>query len=119
MNTRITQKDIDAGKLDFSDIATGKRIAPVHPGKVLGEMIGDLGVTPYRVAKTAGVAQTRIGEIIAGKRAISADTSIRLGRVFGQSDRFWLNLQAAYDVACAEIGDGAYDQIEPLELTGG
>ena len=77
----------------------GKRLAPIHPGEVLLEdFLGPLGLSQYRLAKGLSVPARRINEIVLGKRAISADTALRLARFFGTSDRFWLNLQAAYDL---------------------
>lgn len=76
-----------------------KRLAPVHPGEVLlAEFLAPLGLTQYRLAKDISVPARRINEIVQGNRAVSADTALRLARYFGTSDRFWLNLQAAYDL---------------------
>jgi addiction module HigA family antidote len=76
-----------------------KRLAPVHPGEILlHEFLEPLDLTQYRVAKSLKVPARRINEIVHGTRAISADTALRLARFFGTSDRFWLNLQAAYDL---------------------
>lgn len=78
---------------------THKRLEPIHPGEVLlREFLEPLGLTQYRVAKSLKVPARRINEIVHGTRAISADTALRLARFFGTSDRFWLNLQAAYDL---------------------
>ena len=77
----------------------GKRLSPIHPGEVLlQEFLQPLGLTQYRLAKSLKVPPRRINEIIHGQRAVSADTALRLARFFGKSDRFWLNLQAAYDL---------------------
>jgi|SRR5680860_261192 len=76
-----------------------KRLAPVHPGEVLlEEFIEAMGISQYRVATDIGVPPRRINEIVHGKRGISADTALRLARYFGTSERFWLNLQAQYDL---------------------
>ncbi len=76
-----------------------KRLAPVHPGEVLAEdFLEPLGLTQYRLAKSLTVPPRRINEIVHGKRAISADTALRLARFFGTSERFWLNLQTSYDL---------------------
>ena len=76
-----------------------KRLAPVHPGEVLiEEFLEPLEMTQYRLAKSLKVPARRINEIVHGTRAVSADTALRLARFFGTSDRFWLNLQAAYDL---------------------
>lgn len=76
-----------------------KRLAPVHPGEILLlEFLEPLGLSQYRLAKELKVPPRRINEIVLGKRAISADTALRLARFFGTSELFWLNLQAAYDL---------------------
>ena len=76
-----------------------KKLAPVHPGEVLNEeFLAPLGVSQYRLAKDISVPPRRINEIVHGKRSISANTALRLSRYFGTSERFWLNLQAAYDL---------------------
>lgn len=76
-----------------------KRLPPIHPGEVLRkEFLLPLGLTQYRLAKGLKVPPRRINEIVHGTRAVSADTALRLARFFGTSDRFWLNLQAAYDL---------------------
>lgn len=78
---------------------TRKRLDPVHPGEVLlTEFLEPLGITQYRLAKSLKVPARRINEIVHGARAISADSALRLARFFGTSDRFWLNMQAAYDL---------------------
>ncbi|GAA3855650.1 HigA family addiction module antitoxin [Saccharothrix violaceirubra] len=72
---------------------------PVHPGEILAEeYLEPLGVTQHRLAIAIGVPPRRINEIVHGKRGISADTALRLARYFGTSERFWLNLQARYDI---------------------
>ena len=76
-----------------------KRLAPVHPGEILEEeFLRPLALTQYRLAKGLKVPARRINEIVHGTRAITADTALRLARYFGTSDRFWLNLQARYDL---------------------
>ena len=76
-----------------------KKLAPVHPGEILvEEFLKPLGISQYRLAKDISVAPRRINEIVHGSRAITADTALRLVRYFGTSERFWLNLQARYDL---------------------
>jgi len=76
-----------------------KRLAPVHPGEVLLEdFLKPLGLTQYRLAKSLTVPPRRVNEIVHGKRAVTADTALRLARFFGTSERFWLNLQTSYDL---------------------
>ena len=89
-------------EMDFRDVATGRRLAAVHPGHVLlKDFIEPLGITRYKVAKLAGVQQRRIDEICAGNRSITADTALRLARLFGTDAAFWINLQAQYDLEVA------------------
>ncbi len=74
-------------------------LAPVHPGEVLlEEFLEPLGLSQYRLAKDISVPPRRINEIVHGKRSVTADTALRLSRYFGTSDRFWLNLQTAFDL---------------------
>jgi addiction module HigA family antidote len=88
---------------DFSDIATGRRLRPIHPGDVLThDFIDPLGITRYRLAKAMGVPQRRVDEICAGERAITADTALRLERVLGLEARVWLTLQAHYELESAD-----------------
>jgi addiction module HigA family antidote len=76
-----------------------KRLEPVHPGEVLAdEFLEPMGISQYRLAKDISVPPRRINEIVHGTRAVSADTALRLARYFGTSERFWLNLQAQYDL---------------------
>src|SRR5580698_3445323 len=76
-----------------------QKIAPVHPGEILlEEFLQPLGISQYRLAKDTSVPSRRINEIVRGLRPITADTALRLARHFGTSERFWLNLQAHYDL---------------------
>ena len=76
-----------------------KKVAPIHPGEVLlEEFLKPLRVSQYRLATDVSVPPRRINEIVHGKRAITADTALRLARYFGTADRFWLNLQSRYDL---------------------
>jgi addiction module HigA family antidote len=76
-----------------------RKVLPVHPGEVLHEeFLKPLGVSQYRLAKEISVSPRRVNEIVHGSRAITADTALRLARYFGTTDRFWLNLQARYDL---------------------
>jgi addiction module HigA family antidote len=78
---------------------TDRKLPPIHPGEILlEEFLKPLGISQYRLAKDISVPARRINEIVLGKRAISPDTALRLSRYFGQSDRFWMNLQARYDI---------------------
>ena len=87
----------------FADIAEPGKLAPVTPGEVLREeFIAPLGLSARQLARDLGVSPDRITEIMRGERAITAETALLLARRFGTSARFWLNLQAAHDLAVAE-----------------
>ncbi len=92
---------------------TTESLPIIHPGKILKlDFLEPLNITPYRLSVDIGVAQTRMSEIINGKRGISADTAIRLSRYFSNSAQFWLNLQAGYDLRLAQVEHQAvYDRI--------
>ena len=76
-----------------------QKLAPIHPGEVLlKEFLEPLELSQYRLAKDLSVPPRRVNEIVQGKRAISADTALRLARYFRTTDRFWLNLQARFDL---------------------
>ena len=101
MGIRI--EDLDSQ--DFSDVADTQagKLAPVHPGEILLEdFLKPMGLTQYRLAKEIGVPQRRIGDIVAGRRAVTVDTGLRLSRFFGMGDQFWTGLQTDYDTALAK-----------------
>jgi addiction module HigA family antidote len=88
-----------------------KKIAPIHPGEILmDEFLKPLGISQYRLAKDISVPPRRINEIVQGKRSVSADTALRLARYFNLSERFWMNLQARYDLEVEK--DRLEDRIE-------
>jgi len=76
-----------------------KKMKPIHPGEVLlEEFLEPMGISQYRLAKDTSVPARRINEIVHGARAVTADTALRLGRYFGTSAQFWLNLQTHFDL---------------------
>jgi addiction module HigA family antidote len=80
-----------------------RKVPYPHPGEILlEEFLKPMGITQYRIAKEIGVSQRRIGEIVAGKRSVTADTGLRLSKFFGMSDDFWIGLQMDYDAAVAK-----------------
>lgn len=92
------------------------RIPPIHPGEILmEEFIEPMGITQNKLAVSIGVPPRRINEIVHGQRRITADTALRLGRYFGMSAQFWINLQSHYDLEVERdaLGD-TLDSIEPL-----
>ena len=90
-----------------------RKTSPIHPGEILmEEFLRPLKITQYRLAKDISVPARRINEIIQGKRAISADTALRLSRYFGTSERFWMNLQSRY--ALEKEKDALGDQLAAI-----
>ncbi len=80
-----------------------KKLPPVTPGEMLlEEFLKPMGISQYRLAKEIGVPAQRIGEIVAGRRSITADTDLRLCRFFGLSEGWWLRGQTRYDIECAK-----------------
>jgi antitoxin HigA-1 len=95
------------------------RLKPVTPGELLREeFLVPMGITKYRLAKEIGVPAQRIGDIVAGKRSVTADTDLRLCRFFGLSKGYWLRAQAAYDIEIAEEAlQATLDRIKPWAET--
>jgi antitoxin HigA-1 len=89
---------------------------PITPGEILSEeFLKPLGISQYRIAKAVGVPPTRIGEIIHGKRRITPDTALKLSKALGLSERYWINVQADYDIEVTkETGRAELDRIVPL-----
>jgi addiction module HigA family antidote len=96
-----------------------RKIPYPTPGEILlEEFLKPMGISAYRLAKDIGVPQIRIGQIIAGKRAITVDTGLRLSKYFGLNDAFWTGLQLDYDAAVAKDAlAGALAKIKPLKAT--
>jgi antitoxin HigA-1 len=95
------------------------KLAPVTPGELLSEeFLKPMGISQYRLAKEIGVPPQRISEIVAGKRAITADTDLRLCRFFGLSNGYWLRAQVAHDTQVAQAAlAGELDRIKPWRST--
>jgi len=91
-------------------------LPPIHPGQILKEDLGDAGVSMNRLARDIRVPMNRVSEIVNGKRAITADTALRLARYFGTSAQYWLNLQSAYELQLAARESGERIQSEVLPL---
>ena len=98
---------------------------PTHPGEHLAEMLEELGVSQYRLAKTVGVPAVRINDIVHCRRSITADTALRIGRALRMTPEFWLNLQRMYDLDLArrevDVSDIAplFDTPDPADGEGG
>ena len=87
--------------------------APIHPGEHLAEILEELGISQYRLAKAIGVPPIRISEIVRQRRSVTADTALRVGRALGMTPEFWLNLQRMYDLERARASTDT-SEIEPL-----
>jgi addiction module HigA family antidote len=95
-----------------------KKLAPIHPGEVLqADFLEAFELSQYRLAQDISVPARRINEIVHGKRGITADTALRLARYFGTSDRFWLNLQARFDLETQRdlLGARLEEEVHPLQ----
>ena len=94
------------------------KLPPIHPGEILlEEFLKPMGISQYRLAKDISVPPRRINEIVHGKRSITADTALRLGRFFSMSAQFWLNLQTRYDLEVTEdlLEDRLAEEVHTLE----
>ncbi|MBF0424582.1 MAG: HigA family addiction module antidote protein [Magnetococcales bacterium] len=92
----------DLSHIDFADVATEGGIPPTHPGVFLREIMDELGITQYRLAKAVGVTAMRISHIVHGRRPVTAEMAIRLGLFFDHSPEYWLGLQTQYDMDTAK-----------------
>jgi antitoxin HigA-1 len=92
---------------------------PVHPGRALKLILDDAGLTPNSVALALRIPANRLTEIINGKRSISADTAMRLGRYFGTSAQMWMNLQSHYELEVAEaaLAERIDSEVQPYQRT--
>jgi len=109
----------EAKSMDFSDVAdtTLSDIPLLTPGEYLKtEFLDELGLSAYALARATHMPGSRLSEIINGRRAITADTALRLAKYFGMSAQFWLNLQSHYDLELTrqEVADDI-DNIEPYD----
>lgn len=109
MTTRevISREDLDTGRVNFSGVDSAGRLPPVHPGDVLRhDFLEPLGLSAHALAMALRVPPNRITTILAGARAVTAETALRLARHFGTSPGFWLNLQKAYELEVTERTEG-------------
>ena len=101
----INCEDIDNRQVDFSDIATGRRLPTVHPGEILLDaFLNPMGLSVYALAIAIKIPRSRANDIVRGRRAVTTDTALRLGRYFGTTAAFWIDLQAHYDLDVADRG---------------
>jgi addiction module HigA family antidote len=110
---------LDAGRVELSDVieTQAERMTPVHPGVVLRhEYLAPLGLSVYGLAAALRVSRSRMNDIVLGRRAITAETALRLDQLFGTSADFWLGLQTAYDLETARltVGERVRTEVKPL-----
>ena len=99
----IKRKDLQNSIVDFSDVVTGRRLPMIHPGEILrDEFLEPLGISVYKLAKSINVPRSRANDIVLGRRSVTTDTALRLGRYFGTTAEFWINLQSSHDLDVAE-----------------
>jgi addiction module HigA family antidote len=98
----IKREDVDAGRIDLTEVITGKKQPPIHPGEILrDELLEPMKISVYALAQAIKVPRSRVNDIVLGRRQITADTALRLARYFGTTPDFWINLQARYDLDVA------------------
>jgi addiction module HigA family antidote len=99
----IKREDVERRRVDFSDVRSGRRLPPVHPGEILhDEFLTPMAISVYELANAIKVPRSRVNDIVLGRRAITIDTALRLGRYFGMTPEFWMNLQAHHDLDLAD-----------------
>ena len=99
----IKRDDLDAGRIDFAGVTTGKRLPLIHPGEILrDDFLQPLKISVSTLAQNIKVPRSRLNDIVLGRRGITADTAFRLARYFGSTPGFWINLQARYDLDAAD-----------------
>ena len=99
----IKREDLDRRAVDFSDVATERLLPPVHPGEILrDELLRPLALSVYRLARALKSLRPRLNDIVLGRRGVTIDTALRLGRYFGTTPEFRINLQARHDLDDAE-----------------
>lgn len=99
----IKRTDLDAVRVDFKRVTTGRRLPLIHPGEILkDDFLDPMKISIYALAKAVNVPRSRLNDIVLGRRVISGDTALRLARYFGTTPEFWINLQARYDLDAAK-----------------
>ena len=99
----IKREHVDRRAVDFSDVTIDQLLSPVHPGEILREdFLAPLALSVYRLARALKIPRTRLNDIVLGRRSVTIDTALRLGRYFGTTPEFWINLQTRHDLDVAE-----------------
>ena len=99
----VKREDVDRREVDFSDVTSGRRLPPVHPGEILrDEFLTPMELSVYRLARALKISRPRLNDIVLGRRGVTTDTALRLGRYFGTTPEFWINLQSRHNLDVAE-----------------
>lgn len=108
MSMIVKREDMDRGDVDFSGVPSGRLLSLVHPGEILrDEFLTPMGLSADRLARAIKVSRPRLNDIVCGRSGITTDTALRLGRYFGTTPEFWINLQSRYDSDVAARAAGA------------
>ena len=102
----IKREDLDAGRIDLGSVTAGKRRSLIHPGDFLAEILAELDISEADFARKISVSPLRISHVVKGARPVTAELALLLGKALGQSPEYWLNLQAAHDLAKARKTTG-------------
>ena len=95
----IRRDDLDAGRVDFTDVTAGKRLPLVHPGEILrDDFLAPMKISVYSLAQAIKVPRSRVNDIVLCRRGVTVDTAFRLARYFGTSEQFWMGLQSDFDL---------------------
>ncbi|MDE0221818.1 MAG: HigA family addiction module antitoxin [Spirochaetaceae bacterium] len=116
MNMGIKREAVDRQQIDFSEVSSGGRLPPVHPGEILrDEFLKPMNLSVYGLARSLNVSRPRLNDIVIGRRGVTTDTALRLGRYFGTTPEFWINLQTRYDLDVAErtVRSQIEQEVEP------
>jgi len=107
----IKREELGSSAVDLKEVKTAKRVPPAHPGEILHEdFLEPMGISVYALANAIKVPRSRVNDIVRGRRAVTADSALRLARYFGTTPEFWINLQAHYDLEVAK--DSSRQRIE-------
>ena len=99
----IKREELDRREVDLSDVVSGQRLPPVHPGQILrDDYLIPMGLSVYRLAQELRIPRPRLNDVVLGRRGVTVDTALRLGYYFGTTPEFWINLQTRYDLDVAD-----------------
>ncbi len=109
----IKREDLDAGRIDIGEVPTGRRTPPTHPGDILRQdFLLPMGISVHALANAIKMPRSRVNDIVLGRRAITADTALRLARHLGTTPEFWISLQARFDQEVTKQGPRARTEKE-------